>query len=152
MEGMNVLAVSYEASIAEPQHFMHRVCDWLPDLVPAGAPVGPAVSRLSLELWHHRSGPSARRLLPEQSELLDILAELAGPYREFAPPQLPPPSPWAVELLAARRELERLHRGRVGVEAEIGRLGLAYRALAESVARLARAGGQDLALRRRPSG
>jgi hypothetical protein len=116
LEGMDVLATSYESLVDRPQDVYRQIAAWLDSLEQLAPWRGSwSVERAtaSVDTQHrHQEGDPTWPYLESQRQLLDVLGRLEGPHRAFDPGQLPSASPWASGLLemAGRVTAERALR------------------------------------------
>jgi hypothetical protein len=105
MAGMDVFVTSFEGMLADPATRCSEIAEWLDALEPwrrlgrqwrvedaAAAFIGER---------RHQDDEDVSSLLESQSQLLEILRALDGPYTGFETPTLPSVSPWATALVEA---------------------------------------------------
>ena len=109
---MDSYVADYEVVVDDPGGFIEGLVTWLRSLRQfegegMGWDVERAVASIVGEL-RHQPGGQARAdgtvLLPEQRELVELLAGLQGGHRPFGPPPAMVESAWTTEVIRLRRE------------------------------------------------
>lgn len=114
--GCPVYVTSYEQLLREPVEWSEGVAEFLRDRGAEVSPVQPGdiTSFVQTELRHSEFGVDALTHEPAVSEsqraLYAKLLDLEGAHTSFAPPELPPETPWAEALFEERRRAQRLER------------------------------------------
>lgn len=124
-EGRPAFVTSYEQLLADPGSWCRELADFL--RVPApddvGSVIRPGLRHSSFSAASLSRDPAVS---PEQRQIHDVLETYAGRHDAFAPPKLPPETPWVEPLLDERRrglsslrEAAEAHRAREEAEARL---------------------------------